>query len=384
VERLTEWTAHPLRLSPAERRELLLLVKRGPTDGQAKVIEALTPTDDDDVYNVVPGPFVGRFALQSGRVLDIRSRLIPQADLPEILRVAGHLPPARLTDDPTPGQAGWGIVDALALALAGEAERIIGRGLAKGYRPQHFRSPPLPGTIDIREHLSRHAARPDKLVTVARRLTSNIKRNQALAGATAVLLRLPLVTEARVRLRRVAAALTSISIPAISARQVEELIGEQRQARYDAALRLCAITLSGTTLASTGEGLTGASVLFSMTRVWEDFVVAWVRRQHADHEVLPKHSFPLFSDRATPEITADVLVMSSPPVLYDAKYKPAGNTPSADDVFQMVTYCERLGLNEATLVHPGFGPNTQVNVGGRTIRTSLIGAASFSTPRATN
>ena len=45
---------------------------------------------------------------------------------------------------------------------------------------------------DIREHLTRYAGRPDKLTTVARRLTSDIDRNQALATATGLLLRLPL------------------------------------------------------------------------------------------------------------------------------------------------------------------------------------------------
>lgn len=253
MDYLAEWTPHRLSLTPSERRELLRLVKRGPSDGQAKVIEALTPTDDDGIYELTPGPFVGRFALQSGRVLDIRSRLIPPEELPDVLRIAGHLP-ARLDAAATPAERGWGIVDVLALALANETEPIIGRGLAKGYQRRRFRSPPLPGTIDIRQHLSRHAARPDKLVTVARRLTSDIDRNRALAAATATLLRLPLQAEARLRLRRVAAALSSISVPALSAREVEQLIGGQRQARYDAALGLCAIVLRGSTVASSGEG----------------------------------------------------------------------------------------------------------------------------------
>lgn len=368
MDQLTEWTPHRLSLAPAERRELLRLVKRGPSDGHAKVLEALTPTDDDDIFDLTPGPFVGRFALQSGRVLDIRSRLISPDELPDVLRIAGHLP-SRLDDAATPAQHGWGIVDLLALALAHEAERIIGRGLTKGYERRRFRSPPLPGTIDIREHLSRNAARPDKLVTVARRLTSNIPRNQALAAATAILLRLPLQAEARLRLRRVAAALSSMSVPSVSARQVEQLIGEQRQARYNTALRLCAIVLRGGTIASSGEGITGASVLFSMPQVWEDFVLTWARKRHAGYDVQAQYSFPLFNDRSAPTVAADVLVMSTPKVLYDAKYKLAGATPSADDAYQMVTYCERLGLDEATLVHPGSVNATTVRVGDRHIHT---------------
>lgn len=201
-----EWSPHRLMLSAGERCELLRVVRRGHGDGSAKVIEALLPTDGEGVYELVPGPFVGRFALQSGRVLDIRSRLIAGDALVGVLQVAGRLP-SRLDEAPTPGSEGWGIVDVIALALAREAERIIGHGLAKAYQKMRFTSPPLPGTIDISEHLNRHGARPDKLVTVARRLTSNIDRNQALAAATNVLLRLPLQPPARLGLRRVAAAL---------------------------------------------------------------------------------------------------------------------------------------------------------------------------------
>lgn len=326
MEYLTEWKPQPLSLVPAERRELLRLVRRGPSDGHAKIIEALSPTDDDGVYELPPGPFVGRFALQSGRILDIRSRLIPADEVHAVLQVAGYLP-SRLDDAPTPAQRGWGIVDVLALALATETERLIGRGLAKGYERRRFHSPPLPGTIDIREHLSRYAARPDKLVTVARRLTSNIDRNQALTAATAILLRLPLQAEVRLRLRRIAAALISISAATMSARAVEQLIGEQRQARYDGALRLCAAILRGSTIASSGGGITGASVLFSMPQVWEDFVLAWARQRHVGYHVQGQYSFPLFNRRASPTIAADVLVDGSPKVLYDAKYKPSGTTP---------------------------------------------------------
>jgi 5-methylcytosine-specific restriction enzyme subunit McrC len=369
VEQMTEWTPHRLALTPGERRELLRLVKRGQSDGNAKVIEALLPTDDNGVYDFVPGPFVGRFALQSGRVLDIRSRLIPADELPDVLRIAGHLP-ARLDETATPAQQGWGIVDVLALALASEAEKIIGHGIAKGYQQRRFRSPPLPGTIDICEHLTRYAARPDKLTTVARRLTSDIDRNQALA--TALLLRLPLQPLARMRLRRVSAALSAVSAPPMSAQAVEKLIGAHRQIRYDPALRLAAIVFRGSTIAAAGAGLVGTSVLFSMPDVWEDFVLAWVRLCHHYNDVHAQYTFPLLNGRSTPVAAADVVVLNNldnPSVLYDAKYKAAGAVPSADDIYQMVTYCERLGLSEAILVHPGRGEPTAISLGQRRIRT---------------
>src|SRR4051794_14458292 len=104
-----------------------------------------------------------------------------------------------------------------------------------------------------------------------------------------------------------------------------------------------------------------------MPLVWQDFVLAWVRMRHGGQEVHAQYAFPLFNNRATPTVAADVIVFSSPKVLYDAKYKPVGATLSADDVYQMVTYCERLGLPEATLVYPGTGNTTTACIGDRRI-----------------
>ena len=132
MEQLTEWSPHRITLNTDERRELVRLVRRSAHDGSAKVVEALQPTDQDGVYVLVPGSYVGRFALRSGRVLDIRGRLVPADEVLDVLRVAGHLP-ARLDEAATPAGLGWGGIDLLALALATEAERIIGHGLR--YRP---------------------------------------------------------------------------------------------------------------------------------------------------------------------------------------------------------------------------------------------------------
>jgi hypothetical protein len=53
--------------------------------------------------------------------------------------------------------------------------------------------------------------------------------------------------------------------------------------------------------------------------------------------------------------------------IYDAKYKRLEGAPSRGDVYQMVTYCERLGLAEATLVLPGAAGRRSVRVGNRSI-----------------
>jgi 5-methylcytosine-specific restriction endonuclease McrBC regulatory subunit McrC len=106
-----------------------------------------------------------------------------------------------------------------------------------------------------------------------------------------------------------------------------------------------------------------------MPKVWEAYVAEWVRRVWPDHSVEHGYDFPLSNRGPQLRAQADVVVWRDRKVvtLYDAKYKRAGPTPDRADIYQMVTYCERLGLDEATLVYPGQFEPRHVEVGERTI-----------------
>ena len=185
---------------------------------------------------------------------------------------------------------------------------------------------------------------------------------------------------ARRRLQRVVAALAAISTVDMGVIVVEHLIGQARQERYDPALRLCALVLGGRIIAATDVGLSGASVLFPMPQVWEDFVAEWVRLRHPGATIKAPHSFPILNHGSTLVATADIVVVDDndrPIALYDAKYKAVTTYPAAEDVYQMVTYCQRLALNEASLVYPGRGETTQGAVGDIRLNTIRLTAASM-------
>ncbi len=69
---------------------------------------------------------------------------------------------------------------------------------------------------------------------------------------------------------------------------------------------------------------------------------------------------------------ADVLVLrgETPVALYDAKYKGIDKAPSSADVYQMVTYCERLGLDSATLAYPTVPTFREYQVGSTFVRVA--------------
>jgi 5-methylcytosine-specific restriction endonuclease McrBC regulatory subunit McrC len=336
----------------------------GGADGP-RVIERLTPADRAGWYHVQPGPYVGRFTLASGLTVDIASRL-PMAALLEILRVATR-EPSLLRDRPVPNVGGHGLVDLIAAAFSRELERLIGVGIAKGYQARHFTRPPYPGVPDVTLHLARHLGRPDRLITRAQRLTADIPVNQVLAAALATLRAQHYVDDTRpVRLRALTPAFAHITTPAHPARTADA-VRRQVPRRYRDGFALAELILGGQTTLPVGSGTIGPTVLFSMWGLWEAYVQARLERElPAGHRFSRQHPVLLTDDISAMTAKADLVELDQrgqPISIVDAKYKQWQATPATPDLYQVITYAQRLRLGGATLVYPGAGEHSEVVVG---------------------
>ncbi len=365
--RLTEYGSARERLSHDELSYLLRFVGTRPEERERRLFESIMPTTEAGVYELRAGPFVGRLGLPGGRSIDFESRFTLD-DVIELIRFSSH-PPLHRDLLRVESEAGRGFMDVLAAAFVREVERLVGLGLGKGYRARRFVRPPYPGQIDAGYHLAQLGARHDRLATEARRLTVNVPVNQALALALEVLRRVPLSEELVPRLTRLAACFRPVERPAMSADDVARIPLTNLTLSYRGALGLAEVILRSLTLAPRGEDVSGASILFYMPKVWENCVRSWVERAWPSYRVEGGYPFDL---TAAGELKsyADVLVMDGARLvaLYDAKYKSPGEGPSASDVYQMVTYCERLGLRGATLVYPAFQETREYRVGERIVR----------------
>ena len=369
---LREYETKTVKLEPAEAIELAQLTRGTSGDASApRVIQQVTPTTQPGCYDVQPGPFVGRFRLRSGLTVDIASRF-HFADLLEVLRVAARQPTV-LREAPTPASPGHGLLELIATAFAREMRRIVGFGLAKGYVTRRFDHPPYPGVLDANAHLAKHLGRPDRLVTRAQRLTVDIPVNQVLAAAHRVLQTQtygdPALT---VRVRALAPVLTDVTAPIEPLRLVAPA-SRTIPSRYREAFGLAVLILTGRTTLPAGSGAPGVSVLFNMTRVWESFVeVTLEPALRPRHRLSVQHPVLLSTDGSNIRALADLVELDPdglPVALYDAKYKPWGEKPSTDEVYQVVTYAYRLGLRAATLVYPGRGEYAEVAIGEYRVRT---------------
>jgi 5-methylcytosine-specific restriction enzyme subunit McrC len=364
---LVEYGSRRLRLEEREVDYLLDLVERSSeSDADARVLTALTPTRVAGVFDVTAGPYVGRLGLPSGRWIDFTSRFAFD-DVVALIRHSQRLP-IRADALVTPGSAGDFLVDVLAMAFARDVGALAARGLAKGYRSVRKLTPPYGGRMDVVYHLSRLAARPDRMATVSRRLTIDVPENQALASALDVLLRVPLPRTAAQQLAGLASVFRPVSRQTVRPDEVGRIVLNRLTERYRSAVGLAQVILRSQALLPAGLTHRAGSVLFYMPKVWEAFVARWVEQQRPTARVISGYRFPLSSGGLVAE--ADVTVWRGNELveLFDAKYKWPVSAPERSDLYQMITYCDRLRLLDATLVYPVETENRTVHVGSRSVR----------------
>lgn len=366
---LVEYQPTRTRLAEEDLLHLLDLVKGSGDSDESKVIQSVTPTKIGDLYIVTPGPFVGRMGLPSGETLDIQSRF-PIEGVIDLIRLSGRLP-IRLDRLDPDVSANRFLVDVIAQAFARETDRLVAFGLAKGYQTKRFTRPPYPGTPDMALHVGRYAARPDKLVTSARRITHDIDLNRALAAALEVVSRVPLIERVGREVAALGPSFVRVRRTSLNADSVSRIPLDRQTTRYRKALGLVELILRSQSLTPEGNARTGVSVLFNMPKVWEGYVARWVTELWGpDHRVEEQYGFSLTADGSLRSV-ADVTVWREDRLiaLYDAKYKWPGDKPSMADIYQMVTYCMRLNLKEATLVYPAPAWRGEFDVEGVMIRT---------------
>jgi len=380
VLHLTEYRSSRVEVSDRDLEYLLALVKGTGAEGQSKIIEAIAPTSDAGVYDIRPGGFVGRLGLPSGESLDIGSRF--EFDDLIALIMQSRRGPIRTDDLVAPGGEDRFLIDVLARVFAREVSSLVAAGLAKSYRSHRFDRPPYPGRIDINLHLSRYAGRADRLVTTARRISVDVEINRALALALDVLSRTHLSDASSRSVAMLGAAFARVGRRPMSPGDVGRISLTRLTTRYRSALTLAEMILRSSAIAPRSTDLAGSSIVFNMPKVWEDLVARTIAVQYGEgYRIEAPYPFNLTADGSLSS-EADVTVWEDDRLvaLFDAKYKSLGSTPTMGDVYQMVAYCTRLGIDEATLVYPGRGEQKEFCIEDVTVRMWGLPVISSSEP----
>lgn len=363
-------------LSPQDRDYLAALALRD-SGNDAAVITGLTPTaTQPGEYAVTVGGYLGRLGLPSGRSLDIACRF-PDIDPVEVLRSALALPAPLPLADTTSGAAAL-VPDVIAATFCRHVETLASRGLAKSYTHRINIGPPYPGKLRPDLHLRRFAGRADRLVTEMKVLTLDTPPNRAILRALLLLRQLPLSPDLQQRLRRLLPVFATVSSSRMTAQEVAGLQLTALTGRYQQALALAVVVVAGSSLGPWGTDLPGDSLMFNMPAAWECFVSARVKEALPEFNVSTAQKFAI-SDAGHVAV-ADCLVSTGTEIVavVDAKYKQQAKAPSSDDIYQMVTYCHRLGVSRAVLIYPAAGSDRLVNVGDIAIQIAGLGTSESS------
>jgi 5-methylcytosine-specific restriction enzyme subunit McrC len=255
------------------------------------------------------------------------------------------------------------LVHALASGFCMHAERVIERGLVRGYLQVHERRNDLRGSVRFKEQLTRLAGRALPLEVAYDEFTTDILENQLLRTATERLLLLArLPAPVRARLARLRGALVDVSV--LGARGRAELPRPTPlNERYEAALLIASLILEGTSIRLQRGHVALRSFIFDLNEVFESFVFVALREALGPYGgVLARQVCGSLCAGASAalRLRPDILWRKHGGVraVVDSKYKhllQSAPTPS-EDVYQMLAYCIGFGLRRGTLIYVCEGP----------------------------
>jgi 5-methylcytosine-specific restriction enzyme subunit McrC len=286
---------------------------------------------------------------------DWEVRVHPRITVPELLFLLSYaIDPKGWRDQEADFASSEDLFDAISHAFSLQATRVLARGPLRGYVEVDDRLPYVRGRIRFADQIAR-AVLPSPIEVSFQEFTADVPENRILMAATVALLRLPRVPELpRRRLLAIRATLHGVE-PLARPAEVALPTFTRLNEHYRPSLSLAALILRAHSLQGVRGATKGATFVFDLNRVFEDFLsVALrealgrfggeVRLQGADH---------LDRDRKV-EVFPDIRWERGGRTMavVDAKHKRLeASGPPNEDVYQMLAYCTSLALPVGYLVY---------------------------------
>lgn len=269
------------------------------------------------------------------------------------------------------------LLPAVAHAFNRAARWALRAGPLFGYRETADTLPVLRGRLRTSDQLSRRPGLPVPLEVTYDEHTIDIPENRVLLGAVRRLLRVPgLEPRLRAELQGFAAQLVGVNAPVPGALAPVWRPSRLNQ-RYQPVLALAALILEGASYEfEDGRAVSVDGLVFRMWQVYEDFLgralgEALVRAVGGRPEPADRNHYLAVGRRHVlkPDLVHYLPGSSGVPVpaiVVDAKYK---RDFRREDLYQMLAYCVRLGLDDGHLVYAGGRPGVvRVPIPGKEIR----------------
>jgi 5-methylcytosine-specific restriction enzyme subunit McrC len=249
------------------------------------------------------------------------------------------------------------ISEVLAVLFAQEAATAMAAGPLRGYRSEEQTLPLLRGRVRLREQHLRRFGLPVPLEVTVDEWTLDTDDNRLIRAATTVLLALPGVPGSTTQaLRRLDRSLSEAALPAPGA-PLAPWAPTRLNVRMHRLLHLADVVLAHSSVEHESGAIQTHGFVVKMAWLFETLVARLLDEQTrglAPQDALPLDTF----GRLT--IKPDLVFHGSNGVVAvaDTKYKlldDDGKIPNAD-VYQIVTYCARLGLSDGHLIYASDEP----------------------------
>ncbi|MGY4542830.1 5-methylcytosine-specific restriction enzyme subunit McrC [Arthrobacter sp. UYNi723] len=258
------------------------------------------------------------------------------------------------------------LLNTIAASFLWHVARATRQGLIQGYESYEESLPMVRGRINIPVQIGRRGGLAFPAQVVFDEFTVDVTENRLLLSAARRLLNLPtLSSQTRTDLRKVMQKLDGVS-PLPSSHRVPRVQFTRLNSRYRAAVVLAEIILGNSSLEQDLGAVTATAFLFDMWRIFEDFVTAALARDLENRRGTARtQATGMYLDAGSlVALRPDLLWHDGnrPIAVIDAKYKATkfSNYPNTD-VYQMLAYCVRFGLDVGHLVYAKGEEETEIH-----------------------
>lgn len=319
----------------------------------------VTAQPDVDGWRVTAEYAVG--AVRRG---DLLVRVTPKIGVVQVLRLLAraHGVHRLQIDDQLVGVAATTeLSSVLAVLFVQEAATAMAAGPMRGYRSEDQTLPVLRGRVRLREQHLRRFGLPVPLEVTVDEWTLDTDDNRRLRAAATVLLTLPnLPVAARQGLLRLDRMLSDVRLRPPGA-VLPPWTATRLNARLHRLLHLADVVLAHASVEHEAGSTQTHGFVINMAWLFEALIARLLSEQ--THGLITQEIVPLDTlGRLT--IRPDLVFHDSSGVVVavaDTKYKlldDNGNVPNAD-VYQLVTYCARLGLSTGHLIYAAGDPRPE-------------------------
>ncbi len=321
----------------------------------------VTATPEGDGWRVAAGQWVG--AVQCGG-LDVR--VAPKVGAVKVLELLARANGVTGLKVDT-SQLGFAddapLSTVLAVLFEREADSALRGQPRRGYRREEQSLPVVRGRIRLVDQALRRFGAVTPIEVTVDEWTLDTDDNRRLRTATQRLLNLPgLAASTRGGLRRVDRLLAGVRLPPPGA-PLAPWTATRLNVHLHRLLHLADLAIGGASVEHRAGDVVARGFALNMAWVFERLLEQLLRERCRAAGVgrLRAQDKHLLDEGGHLVIKPDLVIVDGPSVLAvaDAKYKlleDDGSFPNAD-VYQLITYCLRLGLPVGHLVYAGSGPD---------------------------